>query len=265
MKESPREVLRFLTRSDTRVTLLRTLITEASFTRSELQNETGIPRSTVSRILNEFRDRGLVSRAGQRYEVTPFGGFLAERLHSVFDSIEAVQGLQTLLTQLSDTNPDVTFLHHSRCEILTPTASDPGAPTRRFADLLHAASHVRLLVPKAIPVLFDVDSPVSEGTETLEVVVPHTALPVKRDESPFSRELRDVVASGDVTVFAYDGDVPYLAGLIDDIAVVGLTDDAGTVQGYIETSDETVRFWTEATVETYTRNASRVNTTNLTE
>lgn len=94
MRESPRYLLQFLTRSDNRVIVLAALTTGASFTRSELQSETGIPRSTVSRILGEFRDRGLVSRVGHRYEVTPFGGFLAERLHSVFDSIESMQRLQ---------------------------------------------------------------------------------------------------------------------------------------------------------------------------
>lgn len=258
MKGSPHEIIQFLARSDNRVTVLVCLTTGASFTRPELQTKTGIPRSTASRILRELEDRELVSSVGRRYEATPLGRFLAGRLHSVFDSIEAMQRLQTLLTQLSDTDSDIPFMDHTRSELLTPTSSDPGAPTRRFADLLQAGSHIRLLVPAAIPVLFDVDSPIEDGTRTVEIVIPHTALPVRRDALMHPGQLRDATASGDVTLLAYDGDIAHLAGTIDTIAVVGLTDDAGTIQGYIETSDETVRSWTEAIVEAYQQNADRV-------
>lgn len=258
MKESPLEILQFLAGSDNRVTVLAFLTTGATFTRSELQTETGIPRSTISRILSELGDRELVSRVGHRYEATPLGRFLAGRLHSVFDSIEAMQRLQTLLRQLSDADPDTTFTDHTRSEILTPTSSDPGAPTRRFTDLFYAATHVRLFVPTAIPVLFEVDSPVGEEKQTFEVVIPRTAFEVKRNDSRSAPKLRDVIASSDVTLFAYDGDIPYFAGTIDEIAVVGLTNDAGTIQGYVETGNETVRSWTEAIVEAYQQNAIRV-------
>lgn len=237
MAESPPELLQFLARSDNRVTVLAFLATGASFTRAELQTETGIPRSTVSRILGEFKDRRLVSSGANRYEVTPLGRFLAGRLHSMFDSIETMQRLQTLLKQLSGTGTDTDGTYHARSELLTPTSADPGAPTRRFADLLHAASRVRLLVPAALSRLFEVDAATGDGKQTVEVVL----------------------ASGDGTLFSCDSDVSHFVGTIDEVAVVGLTDDAGTIRGYIETSNAAVRSWIEATVEAYTRNASRVD------
>lgn len=258
MKDSPPEILRFLARSDDRITILTALTTDASFTRSELQTETGVPRSTLSRILNELEDRELVSSVGHRCEVTPFGRFLAERLHSVFDAIEVMQRLQTLLKQLPDTDHDVTFTDHAGSEILTPTSADPGASTRRFADLLHAASRVRLLIPAAISVLFEVDPAIGSEKRTFEVVIPRVALEMKRDNPRSSQQLRDAIVPGEVTLFAYDGDIPHFAGTIDEVAVVGLTDDAGTIRGHIETSDETARSWTEAIVTAYRRDADSV-------
>lgn len=242
MTESPPELLQFLARSDNRVTVLASLATGASFTRSELQTETGLPRPTVSRILGEFKDRRLVSSGANRYEVTPLGRFLGGRLHSMFDAVETMQRLQTLLKQVSGTGTDTDGTYHARSELLTPTSADPGAPTRRFADRLHAASRVRLLVPAAIPQLFCVDATTGDGQQTVEVVL----------------------ASGDGALFSDDSDVPHFAGTIDGIAVVGLTDDAGTIRGYVETSDAAVRSWAETTVEAYTRNASRVDAEVLT-
>lgn len=266
MKESPRDLLQFLARSDTRVTVLAALTTDqASSTRSDLQRETGIPRSTLSRILSELGDRELVSTVGHRYEVTLLGRFLAGRLHSVCDSVEAMQKLQTLLNQLSDTESAITFTDSTRGEILIPTSVDPEAPTRRFADLLQTASYVRLLIPATIPLLFDVCSAIGDGKQTVDIVMPRLAFEVERDNSMFSQQLRDVTASGAVTLFSYDGDIPHLAGMMDEIAVVGLIDDAGTVQGYVETNDETVRSWSEAVVEAYQRNAGRVTSKDLTE
>lgn len=258
MSESPREFFAFLARSDNRVTVLATLATGASCTRAELQRETGIPRSTLSRILSDLEGRELVSRDGHRYEVTPFGRFLAGKLSSVFDAVEAVQKLQRLLKQLSDAEPDITFAAHTSSEILTPTSGDPKAPVRRFTDLLHTASRVRMLVPGVIPVLSEVESTIGERTQTLEVVIPRSAFERERDDSLSSQRVRGVLTSGDVSLFSYNGDIAHLAGTIDETAVVGLTDDAGTIQGYIETSDETVRSWTEAVIEAYQQHASRV-------
>lgn len=264
MGHSPPEIFQFLSRSDNRVTVLTALTTDAAATRSTLQRQTGIPRSTVSRILHELEDRELVSRAAHRYEVTPFGRSLATRLRSVFDSIEAMQRLQTLLDKLSDTEPELAFTDYNNSEVLTPISTDPGAPTRRFADLLHAASCIRLLSPAAIPMLVDVNSVLGDGVQTVDVVIPRAELAVVQDASLSSQQLRDVVASGDVTLFAHDGDIPYFAGVIDGIAVIGLIDDVGSIQGYIETHDETVRSWTEATFEAYQRTAVHVDTEDLT-
>lgn len=258
MSQSPPELLQFLTRSDNRVTVLEALATGTVSTRSELQRETGISRSTLNRILGELEDQNLASKVGYRYEVTLFGGFLAGRLRSVFDSVETILQLQRLLKQLSDTNPDSTFTDHTSSEILTPTSSDPVAPARRFADLLRAASHVRLLVPAVIPALSDVDSANGDGTQLFEVVIPHVAFEGAWDNSVASRRLRVLMKSGDVSVFSYEGDIDYVVGTIDKTAVVGLTDDAGTIQGYIETSDNIDRSSTEAIVEAYQQHADRV-------
>jgi hypothetical protein len=174
-----------------------------------------------------------------------------------------MQRLQQLLNQLSAANSDVTFTEYLSSEIVTPTSADPGAPARRFADLLQAASHVRLLVPAAIPALLDVDSAVGDGKQLFEVVIPRVELEVERDDSISAQRPRGVMASRDVMSFSYGGDITHFAGTIDEIVVVGLTDDAGDIQGYVETNDEIVRSRTEAIFDALKSkpNSSRVNFT----
>lgn len=257
MRKSPSGLVPFLTCSANRVAVLAAIATEASCSRSDLQTATGIPRSTVSRILDELDDHGLVSSVDHRYEVTPLGRVLAKRLNMVFDSIDVMQRLQTLLKQLSDTDPVITITDHDSWEILIPTSPDPGAPARRFADLLMAASHVRLLAPDVIPVLFDVNSPVGEEKETFEVVVTRGVLQGKGYSPRSAHPMRGVTPSGDITLFSSNEDISHVAGTIDDIAVVGLTDDAGAIQGYVETSDKAVRTWTDAILDAYCQSAQR--------
>lgn len=257
MDESPCEFLRFLARSPNRVTVLGAVASDAVVSRPELQLATGIPRSTLSRILGELGDRGMVSKVGHRYKVTPFGGFVADRLDSIVDSIAVVQRLNGLLDQLSDSHADLGFTSQTNSEILTATSADPRAPVRRFTDLLHSASHVRLVLSVAIPEMLEEDSTIRSGKSTFEIVIPSSVL--KADDAlDWSRRFRPVLASGVGTVFSYDGDIPYLAGMVDETAVVGLTNNAGTIRGYVETDDEHVQSWANMTVEAYVRNSDRI-------
>lgn len=264
MLDSTFEIVQFVVRSNGRATVLESLSPDASLKRSQLQREHGIPRSTVSRILSELETRELVSSDGNRYEVTPFGGFVVKRLHSICCSIEAMQQLQSLLSQISNPNPHITFAELSQGEIVTPTSVDPDAPARRLSDLLHAASLVRLIIPTPAPILFALETLTKEGMETFEVVIPRIALEVKRAELMAPPQLRDLIASNTLVLFSYDGDIAYVAGTIDETAIIGLTDHAGTIQGYVETSDETVRSWTASSVEAYQQSAECVNAEFLT-
>lgn len=255
--ESSFEVIQFLARSENHLAVLAALTRGGLFTKSELQTETGISRSTVGRTLSEFESLELVSSDNHRYKATPLGKLFSQRLHSVFDSIEAMQRLQTLLGQIAVTVPHMTFTDAVGSEILTPTSFDPEGPTRRFVDRLHAALHVRMLVPRGIPVLLEEDAAIS-GSQTFEVVIPHDALGFATESLPSAQQRRNVIATGEMSVFTSNADIPYLAGTIDGITVVGQTDTAGEIQGYLETGDETVRSWAENTIDAYQQQAERV-------
>lgn len=67
------------------------------------------------------------------------------------------------------------------------------------------------------------------------------------------------VACSSATIFVYVGDISHFAGMIDEFAIVGLLDGAGTINGYIEIRDEAVQGWTETTFGVYRRNADGIS------
>lgn len=259
MRQSPRNLLQFFARSDNRIIVLEAIATRASFTQAEIQADTEIPRSTISRILEDFLTTGLLSRVDHGYKVTPLGGFLAERLDSITEVIEVTQQLHRLLKRLSDSKRKVANSDRTSSEIVSPVSSDPRAPTRRFTDLLQRASDVQLLVPTIVPMMFDLDVAMRAERRTFEVVLPQNALEVNRDNSTSPLRLREQVASSSARVFVYDGDIPHFVGMIDEFAIVGLIDDSGTINGYVETRDEALRAWTETTFGVFRRNADRAS------
>lgn len=262
-RESPSELVGYLLRSENRVAVLAALAS-GSATRPGLRAETGIDRATLDRLLGELCRRQLVTRTGRRYEVTPFGASLARRLRSVFDSVDVVQRLQLLLGQLPTADPDTGPPGGTTGEILAPTSPDPDAPTRRFVDILRTASDVRLLAPAIDPVSVDGALVVGAAGRTFELVIPRAALEEVTEPPTSAPWLRDVVVSGNPRLFVSDGDVPYLVGTLDDVAVVGLTDER-VVRGYVETTDEAVRSLAGATVEAYRRGSRRIDIGDLTD
>jgi predicted transcriptional regulator len=135
----------FLSGSANRVRVLE-LLSEAVYTRRELQETIGVSRSTVNRILDDFEARGWVEFDGRRYHASPPGALLSAAFGSLLATAEQVAKLVVVVRSLS---PDVDFdpLHLANAEITVPNRSDVVAPARRSAEYMRRSRHVRLLVP----------------------------------------------------------------------------------------------------------------------
>lgn len=253
-----RGVLQCLGRSVNHDRVLDACTRRSSLTCAEVQVETGIPRSTASRILRELEEQRLVSKTSRQYEVTPLGVLIAKRLESMRDAVEATQRLQRVLTMLSVDEFDFA-VDQARYEILTPRGSDPGAPARRFADLLHTASHVRLLLPALNPAIIGEDALRGKTIRTLEIVIPCLIRDATHDDSTTVQHRQENLWDRLGTVFASDGDGCLFAGTIDETAVLGLINDAGRIHGYVETSDSGVWAWATTIFESHQQDAVSIS------
>lgn len=262
--ESPAELVSFVTRAENRVAVLRCLA-EGPQRRRALQDATGIPRATLSRILADFRDRQLAVREGHDYATTPLGDVLAGELESAFDAVGGMAAIQTLQQWLDVEEYDVPIEHLADAEVILPTPADPMAPIRRAEEWLANGSRVRIAAGGIVPSCLEaVWRPVTEGRQRFEGVVTHAVLETVAADPAMRRQTLDLFDAENATFVVHpDADLPFLL-VVDDLAWIAVTDDAGTIQGHIETTDERVRAWAEASIDRYVEAANPISTDLLT-
>lgn len=257
--DSSLELVTFVTRAESRVDALLAMVAGPA-TRRDLQEATGIPRATLSRILADFDDRELLVRDGHEYGLTPLGELLAAELRSLFDSVEAMRTLQDVRQWLSMEAFDFPVERLADADVVIPTTQDPTAPIRRAEELLAGASRVRLVANSMIPGCLEaVWREVTAGRQTLEWVGTPAALEVVADDPELSRWTRELLESGDASAYLHDGGFPQALFVVDDIVFTPVSDDAGTVQGHVETDDDVVLAWAEETIDGYVREAEPVS------
>ena len=90
----------FLSRSQSRVAVLDAL-NEKPPTRDELKKATEASRTTLSRTLADFEDRGWIERPDRGYALTPVGSFIASEVTRLLENIETAKQLDGTLGWLT--------------------------------------------------------------------------------------------------------------------------------------------------------------------
>lgn len=256
--ESPIDLVSFVMRAENRVEVLLTLASQP-LTRPDLQDETDIPRATISRILADFRERDLISRDGHQYWTTPLGDLIAAELQSLFRSVESTRALQTLAGWLPLDDIDVDFERLATAHVELPTPIDPMAPVKRAASVVEDAEHVRTFCYSVVhaPILAALRGIARKGQQ-LEGVIAAGVIDVVRDDPDLSESARELFQSGAVELYLYEGGIEPQLVIADDRTMFLVTDDEGTIQGLVETDDEAILPWAEATFESLKHEADPV-------
>ena len=261
---SPIDLVSFVTRAENRVDALLALASGPR-TRPELQDETGIPRATLSRILADFRERDLARRDGHRYATTPLGDLLATELAALFESVAAMERLRTVREWLPVDELDLPVERLVDADVVVPEPTDPTAPVRRAEELLADGERVRVLAHGIVPGCLEaVWRGVTEERQTLEWVTTAGGVEAVAADPELARMAGDLLASEAVTGFVHPDDALPLLFLVDEVVFLAVTDDAGTIRGHVETTDGTVRAWAEETIDAYEREAETVSAGHLT-
>lgn len=256
--DTPMDLVSFVTRAESRVDALLALASGPR-TRRELQAETDIPRATLGRVLADFRERDLATREGHRYQTTPLGDLLAAELGSLFESVAAMETLQTVREWLAIDEFDVPVERLADADVTLPEPTDPLAPIRRAEALLADGSRVRVAAHNMVPGCLEaVWRGVTDGRQTVEIVSTSAALAVASEDPTMAEQSRDLLAADEATLFVHDGDVLPAVIVVDDVVFMAVSDDAGAIQGHVETTDPTVRAWAEETIDALAREADPV-------
>lgn len=260
---TPIDLVSFVTRAENRVAVLLALASGPQ-TRRELQEETGIPRATLSRILADFRERDLAAREGHEYGATALGELLATELDSVFASVAAMERLRAVREWLSVAPFDLPVERLADADVVVPEPTDPLAPVRRAEALLAEGSQVRALAHSIVPGCLDaVWRAVTDGRQTLEWVTTAAAVETLREDPALARQARDLFAATDARGYVHPDETLPLVFVVDETVFVAVPDDAGAIQGHVETTDPGIREWAEEVVDGYVAAAAPLEAESL--
>lgn len=239
------DLLAFVARSENRLAALRVLSTDPQ-RRSAVQEATGIPRATLSRILADCRDRDLVERRGPEYLLTPLGDRLVEELEALLVAIDRMRALQTLADGLPLDDLDVDLFEIEDLSVTLPNRIDPMAPISRAAEVVETAAVVRGFCYSLLhaPILAMTRDVVQTGGRFIGVVSDEVIRHVLADPD-LAGPVEALVGSGQAELYIYRGAIETQYIVTED-RVLFLVDDAGAIVGLVETGDPALSPWAEA-------------------
>lgn len=256
----------FLARSEARVAVLDA-IHEAPRTRDELKDLAPASRTTLSRMLSDFEDRGWIDRTNGRYEPTPEGRFVASEVSRLLDNLETATGLDEALDWLPTGRFDFDLHRLRDAETFTLGWNDP-ASMRLLAERLSGASQVQSSAPggvsrEVVDMLHELT--VDKGGRYVGILG-SSAVTTVRDHPALRRQIREILETGRAEMYRSDGDEPLaMVMVIDDQTAICNHHTEGPQMEAILTDDGRVRSWATGYIDSLRDEATRISTDSFAE
>jgi len=255
------EDIAYLARSKHRVRILD-LLTGASYTRGEVGGTTGIARTTIDRIVNEFEDRGWAERTTEgRYRATPTGERVATEFSPFVESMEAIRKLGDLVAWLPTDDVPIDLRHFKDATIRRPDPTDPTSTVSHLTTLLREASAFHCIVGVAPPVAFEksMRDRVVSGELTTEHVITEGEYRYLLEDRERLPRWHEYAAAG-ANLYLHEGAVPCNLFVFDDTVFVAHSQgEVGDPLVGVESVDETVRSWALEVIREYKTNAAQLD------
>lgn len=264
--DTPLDDVDFLARSRHRVQVLRTLASGPR-TRGDLHDETGISQPTLGRVLGAFEDRNWVARRGHEYTLTPFGELVFEAFAELLSTVETVQRLGDVIQQFPTDQIDFDIRQFGDATVTTPEAGDVFSPVDRLTELFFGAKCGKILVHSAPPGTQEDHRNRAESFQKsdrrVESINSAETLDQALADPESAKLIREGLESDRVKIYKYDGAIPFILSIADDTTMLAPTDDHGIPVALIETENETIRSWVEATLDEYREQSTEVTVDDL--
>ena len=136
------EDIEFLASSQHRVGVLDALI-ETPRDRRDLRTATGASSPTMGRVLTDLEDRHWIVKAGQTYELTDLGEFVATRLRAFRDDMRLEHAVREVWRWLPHELEDFTIELFADLVVSRPGPGYPYQPVERVTELVQNAGLMR--------------------------------------------------------------------------------------------------------------------------
>lgn len=256
---SPLVDVAFLARSENRVSVLREL-TASPHDRYSLQEQTGVGRVTLGRVLSDFQERGWICSVNGRYETTPVGGMVAASFADLLETMASAEKLSPIATLLpEEMSFDLRRLADATVHV--PSATDPFATLRPAVEQLERAHHVRLLTNATTPETLEVlRRRTTSGELKLEAIADDELLEVLVEAPETSDMLEGMITESSASIWRSGDPVPFIIAIHDDSLVhIGIADETGGKRALVESVDDVVLEWANDFYDDYRQRAKQID------
>jgi predicted transcriptional regulator len=218
-------------------------IGDGARSKSGLDDELGVSRSTIDRGVRELESAGLIERADDGYRQTLCGRLALGEYDGFVRRIEGLSDGVDLLAELPiDAELDLAML--AGATVIEAERSSPHKPVEALYGLVESASSVRGFAPAVHPQQVATYSDRIEAGMDAELVL--TTDVIERMVSTYAGEFQDVSETGRVSVLEAPDDLPYSLTIArtDDGPVAALMVYAdGRVSGCVINDSEVAVEW----------------------
>ena len=257
----------FLARSANRVRILVALA-EAPASRRALADDTGVSRTTLDRIVNEFEDRHWVERRDDgTYAATATGAALVDAFEPALDAAVALRRLGDAVDWLPRDEHPIDLAHFRDAHVRRPEGGDPVETGRYFAELARAADEMCVMSEWAPPEALARpmhDEVVGGDLDATFVVTQDVAAQVfaAPDRVQRWREMLSTNAQS----WVVDGPIPCNLYVFDDAVLLKASGPGAVSESYgvpVESTNPRVREWALELFERYRERGTRVDPESL--
>lgn len=203
------EAMAYLSRSENRIRILHAL-TRRPFKPRELEEKTGIPRSTLRRIISEMVDRGWVDRTSNRdYVATPVGDLMAAETERYTNSVRAIQALGSAASWLPHDELTIDLHHFKDARTIGPEMNAAVAPDTYAIEQIRISTEFRNLTNIAPTLGFEraMHNGVMGGTLSSEHIITSGVITqLRTTDDRMGRWQRYLDAGAEL--FLYENDIP---------------------------------------------------------
>ncbi|MFC7044870.1 helix-turn-helix transcriptional regulator [Halobacteriaceae archaeon GCM10025711] len=188
------------------------------------------------------------------------GDLVGEEVADVLETLDGVTDLAPFLERVPATHFDLDPRALADATVTHARPESPFAPVDRVVSLRRNSESIREL--SSIVALDSAEQMEEQAMEsgpdaTNEVVLQADVIEAILDNPDYRDQFERTASAGTVDFYRYDDRVPFLLGLLDDVVVLGATDDDGNPNVLVESDAPAVREWAERVYREYKAAATR--------
>ncbi|QZA88343.1 ArsR family transcriptional regulator [Salinarchaeum sp. IM2453] len=260
--ESALEEIEFLALSPNRVEVLQ-LLSNGTYTRKELAEQTDVSQATLGRILGDFQDRSWVKRVDSAYTTTSTGSLVCKGFTQLMEMITTEQQLRGIAAYLPEDEFTFDIQHLADTRITTPTRTRPNAPLKRLLTLIDGAARITTVShafnEETLTIVHDL---VTNGDTQFNGIFSRAAISALQSDEELSAKLQELVRH-DRSEIAVTDDIPLAVMVADEAVCLLVRDTQGVLRGAVDSENTAIYEWAQDTFSRYRQRSDSLSSSDL--